>query len=82
MKLEIKNAFESGYEEVKKIPEERLFLWMGKFVYGVLYNDLVLEISRSKKRPNGKEFKLSPYFETQVCKVSPHASIFNRSNGI
>ncbi len=68
LELEIKNSFEAGYEEVKKIPEERLFLWMGKFVYGVLYNDLVLEISRSKKRPNGKEFKLSDFLKLRFSK--------------
>ena len=68
LELEIKNAFEAGYEEVKKIPEERLFLWMGKFVYGVLYNDLVLEISRSRKRPNGKEFKLSDSLKLRFSK--------------
>ncbi len=61
-------AFEAGYEEVKRLPEERLFLWMGKFVYGVLYNDLVLEISRSKKRPNAKEFTLSPYLRQRFAK--------------
>ena len=65
---EIKNAFEEGFEEVKKLPQQRLFLWMGKFVYGVLYNDLVLEISRSHKRKNGKEFQLSPYLKQRFAK--------------
>ncbi len=68
LELEVKTAFEAGYDEVKKLQEERLFLWMGKFVYGVLYNDLVLEISRSKKRPDGKEFKLSPYLKQRFAK--------------
>jgi hypothetical protein len=54
---EIKYAFSIGYEEIKKIPEQRLFLWMGKLVYGVLYNDLVLEISRTLKKE--KNFKMS-----------------------
>lgn len=54
---EIKNAFNQGYDEVKKIPEKRLFLWMGKLVYGVLYNDLALEISRTEKKE--KTFKMS-----------------------
>lgn len=65
---EIRNAFKVGYSEVKKLPEERLFLWMGKFVYGVLYNDLVLETSRSKKRANSKEFKLSPSLKQRFSK--------------
>lgn len=66
---EIKTAFEAGYDEVKKLSEEKLFLWMGKFVYGVLYNDLVLEISRSKKRPDGKEFKLSDFLKLRFSKL-------------
>lgn len=57
---EIQSAFSKGYDEVKKLPEERLFLWMGKIVYGVLYNDLCLEISRALQKAKGKEFKLSP----------------------
>ena len=65
---EIKKAFEAGYDEVKKLPEESLFLWMAKIVYGVLYNDLVLEISRSQKRQNAKEFQLSPYLKQRFAK--------------
>lgn len=65
---EIKNAFAAGYEEVIKIPEERLFLWMGKILYGVLYSDLCLEISRSIKRANGKDFKLSELLKTKFAK--------------
>ncbi len=57
---EIQSVFTKGYDEVKKLSEERLFLWMGKIVYGVLYNDLCLEISRASKKAKGKEFKLSP----------------------
>ncbi len=66
--MEIKEAFEAGYQGVKNIPGERLFLWMGKFVYGVLYNDLILEISRSAKRTNGKGFQLSTYLKQRFAK--------------
>ncbi|MEO8721105.1 MAG: hypothetical protein ABI297_01460 [Ginsengibacter sp.] len=65
---EIKDAFEAGYQAVKRVPEERLFLWMGKSVYGVLYNDIVLEISRSAKRKNGKEFQLSEFLKERFGK--------------
>lgn len=68
LELEIKHAFENGFEAVKNIPEEKLFLWMGKFVYGVLYNDIALEISRSKKRPNAKPFVLSPSLKHRFSK--------------
>lgn len=54
---EIQSTFTKGYEEIKKIPEHKLFLWMGKLVYGVLYNDLSLEISRTQKKE--KNFKMS-----------------------
>jgi hypothetical protein len=55
---EIKTAFETGFDEVKKLPEERLFQWMGKIVYGVLYHDLLAERKRAARR--NLEFKLSP----------------------
>ncbi|HXR85013.1 MAG TPA: hypothetical protein VN722_11925 [Hanamia sp.] len=66
---EIKNAFEAGYEEVKKIPEERLFLWMGKIVYGVIYNEICLEISRATRRSKGKEFELSKLLRQRFAKL-------------
>ena len=53
---EIRTAFDAGYEAVNLIPDERLFLWMGRFVYGVLYNDIVLERSRSKKKAGSQGF--------------------------
>ena len=65
---EIKNAFAGGYEEIKKISEERLFIWMGKFVYGVLYNDMILEINRSAKRAKGKDFQLSNFLKERFGK--------------
>ncbi|MGN6530133.1 MAG: hypothetical protein ACTHK0_00085 [Ginsengibacter sp.] len=65
---EIKEAFNKGNDAVKKIPEERLFLWMGKMVYGVLYHDLNLEIRRSSKNPKLKEFKLSPLLKERFGK--------------
>jgi len=68
LEKEIKTAFEGGYDEVKNLPEDRLFLWMGKFVYGVLYNDLILEISCSAKRKNPTEFKLSQTLKQRFAK--------------
>lgn len=65
---EIKKAFDAGYEEVKKIPEERLFIWMAKSVYGVLYNDITLEINRFAKRKNGKDFQLSKFLKERFGK--------------
>lgn len=56
---EIQNAFTTGYEAVKKLPEERLFLWMAKLVYGILYNDLSIALKEQNRR--GEKFRLSPY---------------------
>ncbi|HEY5463831.1 MAG TPA: hypothetical protein VIJ95_11290 [Hanamia sp.] len=63
---EIQTAFTNGYEEIKKIDEQRLFLWMGKLVYGVLYNDLTLEMSRTEKKE--KNFKMSPLLRKRFGK--------------
>lgn len=59
LESEIRFAFENGYDAVKQIPEERLFLWMGKIVYGVLYHDLNLEMNRPKRRNDDRAFNLS-----------------------
>jgi hypothetical protein len=61
LEKEIENAFTKGYEEVVKVPEERLFQWMAKLIYGVLFNDLIIEKRRAAKRE--KEFKLSPLLQ-------------------
>jgi len=63
---EIQTAFTNGYEEIKKIDEQKLFLWMGKLVYGVLYNDLTLEMSRTEKKE--KNFKMSPLLRKRFGK--------------
>jgi hypothetical protein len=34
--LEIEKAFTAEYDSVIKVPEERLFQWMAKLMYGVL----------------------------------------------
>lgn len=51
----IELAFSKGYESVKKLDKQQLFLWMGRMVYGVLYHDLLLE---KKKKADG-EFAVS-----------------------
>lgn len=43
LELEIKAAFEAGYEAVKQLDSYKLFIWMGKIVYGILYHDLRIE---------------------------------------
>jgi hypothetical protein len=36
----IQNAFENGYEGVKNLEQDLLFLWVAKTVYGVIYNEI------------------------------------------
>ncbi|HXS54907.1 MAG TPA: hypothetical protein VN726_02215, partial [Hanamia sp.] len=67
LEKEIEAAFIAGYEAVKALPEERLFQWMCKMVYGVLYNDLLVEKKKSAKRQ--KEFKLSPALQRRFKKL-------------
>ncbi|MEO6135610.1 MAG: hypothetical protein ABIP35_10685 [Ginsengibacter sp.] len=56
---EIRKAFLEGFESVKKLDETRLFQWMGKLVYGILFRDIAYGVEMQKA--SGKEFKLSPY---------------------
>ena len=67
LEAEIEEAFTAGYEAVKQLSEERLFQWMAKMVYGVLYNDLLLETRKSAKR--SKEFKLSEPLKKRFKKL-------------
>ena len=55
---EIGNAFSAGYEEVKKVPELRLFQWMAKLVYGILYHDIVFGMKQQSRKD--QKFNLSP----------------------
>jgi hypothetical protein len=64
---EIEEAFTAGYEAVKKVPEERLFLWMAKLLYGVLYHDISIE--QRKATANGKEFGLSLFLQERIGKL-------------
>ena len=54
---EIKEAFSMGYESVKDLSSIKLFQWIGKLVYGVIYNELRIGIR--EQQANGEEFLLS-----------------------
>ena len=54
---EIKNAFLSGYDAVKQLPELHLFQWIGKMVYGILFNEIRIGIMQQKAK--NEEFILS-----------------------
>jgi len=67
LEAEIEKAFTIGYDAVKKIPEERLFQWMAKLMYGVLYHDISIE----KRKPvvEGKEFILPLFLQERFGKL-------------
>lgn len=55
---EVKLAFEGGYEEIKSLDEQKLFLWIGRIIYGVLYYEMEQEKMRMERRD--REFGMSP----------------------
>ena len=54
---EIRQAFNTGYEAVSNLPSLKLFQWMGKLVYGIIYNEL--RIGMRQQHANGEAFQLS-----------------------
>ncbi len=54
---EIKRAFLTGYEAVKQLPELRLFQWIGKMVYGILFNEI--RIGMIQQKAKNEDFSLS-----------------------
>jgi hypothetical protein len=44
---EVKSAFIQGADAVRQLDRERLFLWLAKFYYGLLFRDLTLAVDRS-----------------------------------
>ncbi|MFT6203897.1 MAG: hypothetical protein ACJAZY_002726 [Spirosomataceae bacterium] len=64
---EIEKAFTAGFEAVKKLPEEKLFQWMAKLMFGLVYNDMSIEGRKSTVK--GKEFKLSEFLQDRFEKL-------------
>ena len=54
---EIEKAFTLGCDAVKLLPEIKLFQWIGKIVYGILFNEIRIGISQQKLA--GEQFELS-----------------------
>lgn len=57
LETEIKEAFAAGYDEVEKLSETKLFQWIGKLVYGILFNEIRIGIRQ--QRLAGEHFVLS-----------------------
>ena len=45
---EIRSAFLKGYDAVAALPQIRLFQWIGKMVYGILFNEIRIGIRQQK----------------------------------
>ncbi len=54
---EIRSAFLKGYSSVIQIPEIKLFQWIGKMVYGILFNEIRIGIRQQKAK--NEEFVFS-----------------------
>lgn len=54
----IRLAFESGYQRVKSLDQNLIFLWMSKILLGILYHDVQYSIQLGEKR--NKPYSLSP----------------------
>jgi hypothetical protein len=67
LEREIEKAFTEGYDSVIKVPEERLFQWMAKIMFGVLYNDIGNE--KRKFDLEGGKFTLPPFLQERFQKL-------------
>jgi len=54
---EIREAFNSGHQAVSSLPSLKLFQWLGKLVYGIIYNEL--RIGMRQQQASGESFQLS-----------------------
>lgn len=57
LESKIQSAFENGYESVKALDEDTIFLWMGRILIGILYHDILYSIELGRKR--NKPYHLS-----------------------
>lgn len=57
LELEMEQAFAGGYDALKNLPEERLFQWIGKMVYGIIFHEIRQGIRQQQAQ--GELFNLS-----------------------
>src|SRR5690606_33312124 len=48
LELEVETAFKDGYQAVKDLDKLRLFQWLGKTLYGILYNEVKVGIKQQQ----------------------------------
>jgi hypothetical protein len=59
--LEVKTAFEVGYEAITALDSQKIFLWIGRIVYGTLFHEMAMEKKRYEKY--NKEFGVSTFLK-------------------
>ena len=57
LEKEVEAAFDKGYDGMAALGEEKLFLWTGKMVYGILFYELKVEQQKMQRRKS--ELQLS-----------------------
>jgi hypothetical protein len=57
LEAEIAAAFDSGYEAIKELDEQKLFQWAGKLLYGIIFNEIQSGIKLQHSQ--GEEFNIS-----------------------
>jgi hypothetical protein len=57
LESEIAAAFDTGYEALKVLDEDKLFLWAGKLLYGIIFNEIQSGIKLQHSQ--GEEFNIS-----------------------
>ena len=58
LEVKFQAAYQNGYEGIKALDEQELFLWTGRMVYGMLYYEMRYESSRMMRLR--EPFNLSP----------------------
>lgn len=53
----VEKAMKGGYKEVKNLPEQELFQWVGKILYGIVFNEIQAAIRQTMA--SGEEMNFS-----------------------
>lgn len=63
----VQKAFEAGYEEVSKLPEETLFYWMTRIYLGTILNNIYY--GQEHEERSGQEFSLSIFLKQKFANL-------------
>lgn len=57
-------AFTEGFDAVMALPEQTLFQWMSRIMYGMVYQDFSYAITKFQEK--GREFNISPLMQRKM----------------